>query len=77
MKLRRSPFAALQAAADARHGEADALARRVREAVDEYERAPSPARHRAVAEAVGRLTCAVDPRRETKTAQKWTRIFRL
>lgn len=73
VKLRRSGFGDLQAQADARHGDADTLAARVRAARDAYEARPCPTTHTELARAVGMLTVALDPDGVTGTARLWRR----
>jgi len=73
VKLRRSPFAALQAAADARTGNVDRAAANVRAARDAYDAHPSPRTHAALARAVGALAVATDPDGVTGTARGWRR----
>lgn len=76
MKFRRSPFAALQAAADARNGDVEAAAAAARRARDAYEAHPSPQTHAALGRAIGALSVAVDPDGVTDTSRLWRKVLK-
>lgn len=73
MKLRRSPFAALQAAADSRRATEESFLAQVRAARLAYDADPSPKTHRDLARCVGLAVAAGDPSGHTHTARYWRR----
>lgn len=75
MKLRRSPLAALQKAANARAGREEDAADLLRLAVKRYREKPTPENHRTIAYYVGLLTTIVDPDGVTQTARYWRPRF--